>query len=179
MTHRLTVFGTGYLGTTHAACMADPGCEVLGVDVDEAKVASLAEGQVPFFEPGLEDLLRASLATGRLPFTTSYEEAAAFADVHVVCAGTPQLPGSYAADVSHLDAVVTGLAPYLDRPCVVVGKSTVPVGTADRLVTESPASGAVELVWNPEFRRTLDARNALDPARWWAAGWTYCALGRP
>ncbi|HVF06561.1 MAG TPA: UDP-glucose/GDP-mannose dehydrogenase family protein [Frankiaceae bacterium] len=170
MAHRLTVFGTGYLGATHAACMAELGYEVLGVDVDEAKVAALAGGDVPFYEPGLEPLLRKNLDAGRLRFTTSYADAAAFGDVHFVCVGTPQLPDSYAADVGYLDAVVTGLAPYLDRPCVVVGKSTVPVGTAERLAhrlaTESPAGAGAELAWNPEFlREGFAIEDTLRPDR--------------
>src|SRR5580765_4554662 len=122
---RLTVLGTGYLGTTHAACMAELGYEVLGMDVDAAKVAALSAGTVPFFEPGLEPLLRKNVEAGRLRFTTSYEEVAAFGDVHFLCVGTPQQSDGYAADLRYVDAVVAGLAPHLDRPCLVVGKSTV------------------------------------------------------
>jgi UDPglucose 6-dehydrogenase len=170
MTHRLTVFGTGYLGATHAVCMAELGYDVLGVDVDAAKVEALSSGRVPFFEPGLEPLLRKNVEAGRLRFTTSYAEAAAFGDVHFLCVGTPQKAGEYAADLRYVDAVVTTLAPYLDRPCLVVGKSTVPVGTAarlaDRLVAESPAGQGIELAWNPEFlREGFAVEDTLRPDR--------------
>jgi UDPglucose 6-dehydrogenase len=157
MTPRITVLGTGYLGATHAACMAELGFEVLGMDVVEEKVAALSEGRVPFFEPDLEPLLRKHVESGRLRFTTSYAEAAAFGDVHFLCVGTPQKKGEYAADLAYVDAVVDGLAPHLDRPTLVVGKSTVPVGTAarlaDRLRAAAPAGEDVELAWNPEFLR--------------------------
>ena len=154
---RLTVLGTGYLGATHAICMAVLGYEVLGLDVDEAKVAKLNAGEVPFFEPGLPEQLTKALESGRLRFTTSYQEAAEFGDVHFVCVGTPQQHGSHAADMTYVDASVSALAPYLTRRVLVVGKSTVPVGTAARLaalLTElAPAGDAVELAWNPEFLR--------------------------
>ncbi len=157
MTLRISVLGTGYLGATHAACMAELGFEVLGMDVLEDKVAALSEGRVPFFEPDLEPLLRKHVESGRLRFTTSYAEVAAFGDVHFLCVGTPQKKGEYAADLAYVDAVVDGLAPHLDRPTLVVGKSTVPVGTAarlaDRLHAVAPAGADVELAWNPEFLR--------------------------
>ncbi|GGV16730.1 UDP-glucose 6-dehydrogenase [Actinomadura cremea] len=154
---RLTVIGTGYLGATHAICMAVLGFEVLGVDVDERKIGKLASGEVPFFEPGLPELLTKALESGRLRFTTSFEEAGRFGDVHFICVGTPQEPGSDAADLTYVDAAVRGLAPYLDRRALVVGKSTVPVGTAKRLTGVihelAPAGTDVELAWNPEFLR--------------------------
>ena len=157
MTLRISVLGTGYLGATHAACMAELGFEVLGMDVAEEKVAALNEGRVPFYEPDLEPLLRKHVESGRLRFTTSYAEAAAFGDVHFLCVGTPQKKGEYAADLVYVDAVVDGLAPHLDRPTLVVGKSTVPVGTAERLSARlraaAPAGDGVELAWNPEFLR--------------------------
>src|SRR5688500_4937297 len=157
MTLRISVLGTGYLGATHAACMAELGFEVLGMDVVEEKVAALSEGRVPFFEPDLEPLLRKHVESGRLRFTTSYAEVAAFGDVHFLCVGTPQRKVEYAADLTYVDAVVDGLAPHLDRPTLVVGKSTVPVGTAarlaDRLRAAAPAGEGVELAWNPEFLR--------------------------
>src|SRR4051812_23764164 len=133
MSLRITVVGCGYLGATHAACMAELGFEVLGLDVDERKVAVLNEGRTPFFEPGLEPLLRKHVDTGRLRFTTSYEEVAAFGDVHFLCVSTPQRHGDYAADLSHVESAVRRLAPLLERPCLVIGKSTVPVGTAARI----------------------------------------------
>ncbi|GAA2620673.1 UDP-glucose/GDP-mannose dehydrogenase family protein [Actinomadura fulvescens] len=154
---RLTVIGTGYLGATHAICMAVLGYDVLGVDVDERKIARLASGEVPFFEPGLPELLTKALESGRLRFTTSFEEAGRFGDVHFICVGTPQQPGSDAADLTYVDAAVRSLAPHLDRRALVVGKSTVPVGTAARLsdlLRElAPAGADVELAWNPEFLR--------------------------
>ncbi|MFF7653793.1 UDP-glucose dehydrogenase family protein [Streptomyces sp. NPDC007983] len=154
---RLTVIGTGYLGATHAICMADLGFDVLGVDVDESKIKRLNEGEVPFFEPGLPELLAKAMDSGRLRFTTSFEEAAEFGDVHFICVGTPQQEGSDAADLRYVDSAVTALAQHLCRRTLVVGKSTVPVGTAARL-TElvqrlAPAGDQVELAWNPEFLR--------------------------
>ena len=170
MTLRLTVLGTGYLGATHAASMAELGFEVLAMDVDEAKVKLLADGHTPFYEPDLEPLLQKHLASGQLRFTTSYEEVAAFGDVHFLCVGTPQRKGEYAADMRYVDGVVDGLAPYLDRPCLVVGKSTVPVGTAarvqDRLSALAPAGAEAELAWNPEFlREGFAVADTLRPDR--------------
>ena len=154
---RLSVIGTGYLGATHAVCMAELGYDVIGLDVDPDKVARLAGGEVPFYEPGLDELLRKALDSGRLRFTTSYDEVVAEADVHFICVGTPQRKGEFAADMSYVDASINALAPRLMRPCVVAGKSTVPVGTAERIAaqlhTQAPAGADVELVWNPEFLR--------------------------
>jgi UDPglucose 6-dehydrogenase len=154
---RITVLGTGYLGSAHAACLAEMGFEVLGVDVDRAKIDALTRGELPFYEPGLEPLLRSGLASGRLSFTTSFDDAAAFGDVHFVCVGTPQRDGTYAADLSQVNGCIDALAPRLDRPCLVAGKSTVPVGTAGilagRLARLAPAGDGCELAWNPEFLR--------------------------
>src|SRR6478735_3995676 len=133
MGRRIAVFGTGYLGATHAACMAELGHEVLGVDLDPAKLAKLEAGEVPFFEPGLAEVLQRNIKAGRLSFSSSYEDAAAFADVFFLAVGTPQKKGEYGADLQYVDAVVAALAPLLDKPAVIVGKSTVPVGTAARL----------------------------------------------
>ena len=164
---RLTVLGAGYLGITHAACMASLGFEVLGVDTDRAKVDKLNAGRLPIYEPGLEELLREGLAVGRVRFTTSYPDAAAFGDVHFICTGTPQQPGSGRADLSQVHACVAALAPVLDRPCLVVGKSTVPVGTARRLAAEfANAYEGAELAWNPEFLREGTAvEDTLSPDR--------------
>ena len=158
MAARISVIGTGYLGATHAACMAELGYEVLGMDVDAEKIAALTSGTVPFYEPGLDELLAKHVATGRLRFTTSYAELAAFgADVHFICVNTPQRKGEYAADLRYVESVVDGLAPHLDQPTVIAGKSTVPAGTAVRLAERfaelSPAGADVELAWNPEFLR--------------------------
>ncbi|MFI9632483.1 UDP-glucose dehydrogenase family protein [Nocardia sp. NPDC051929] len=165
---RCTVFGTGYLGATHAACMAELGHDVIGVDVDPGKVAKLSDGVVPFYEPGLEDVLRRNLDAGRLRFTTSYAEAAAHADVHFLGVGTPQKKGEYAADLKYVHAVVDTLAPLLERPSVIIGKSTVPVGTADALGARARAlsSTDVEVAWNPEFlREGFAVKDTLRPDR--------------
>ncbi|BAH53772.1 UDP-glucose dehydrogenase family protein [Rhodococcus opacus] len=167
---RCTVFGTGYLGATHAACMAELGHDVLGVDIDPGKVAKLSSGEVPFYEPGLADVLRRNIDAGRLHFTTSYAEAAAFADLHFLGVGTPQKKGEYAADLRHVHSVIDTLAPLLDRPAVIVGKSTVPVGTAADLGARAralaPAGDAVEVAWNPEFlREGFAVHDTLHPDR--------------
>jgi UDPglucose 6-dehydrogenase len=166
----VTVIGTGYLGATHAACMAELGYDVIGVDVDEAKIQALAAGKVPFYEPGLQHLVEQHLSTGRLRFTTSFAEAADAGDVHFICVGTPQRADSLAADLTHVDAAVRTLAEHLRRPALVVGKSTVPVGTAPRLramlTTLAPAGDAVGLAWNPEFLREGHAvDDTLTPDR--------------
>ena len=127
---RMTVIGTGYLGATHAACMAELGHEVLGVDVNEAKIASLSEGKVPFYEPGLPEVLARGAEAGRLGFSTSFEQAAAFASVHFLGVGTPQQKGSYAADLRFVRSAIESLVPLLEGEHVIFGKSTVPVGTA-------------------------------------------------
>ena len=164
------MIGTGYLGATHAACMAELGFDVVGVDVDEAKVAALSAGEVPFYEPGLRDLVARHVESGRLRFTTSFTQAAEFGDVHFVCVGTPQRADGLAADLTFVDDAVTALARHLTRPALVVGKSTVPVGTADRLLDlirrTAPAGHDVSLAWNPEFLREGHAvDDTLTPDR--------------
>src|SRR3984885_8712380 len=126
---RLSVIGLSYLGLTHAVSLAELGHEVIGLDLDADKVARAASGEAPFFEPGLEPLLRKNLDAGRLRFTTSYAEVAQFGDVHFLCVGTPQSDDG-SADLRYVEAVVGDLAPSLARRCLIVGKSTVPVGTA-------------------------------------------------
>jgi UDPglucose 6-dehydrogenase len=166
---RLTVIGTGYLGATHAVCMAELGFEVLGIDVDQSKVAALQSGQVPFFEPGLPELLQKNLDTGRLRFTSSYEEIGAFGDVHFLCVGTPQKKGEMAADMAYVDAAFRDLVPHLRAGALVVGKSTVPAGTAERLAEElatTASAEGVELAWNPEFlREGFAVEDTLRPDR--------------
>ena len=167
---RMTVFGTGYLGATHAACMAELGHEVLGVDVDAGKIARLAAGEVPFYEPGLPEILLRQVESGRLRFTTDYREAAGFADLHFIGVGTPQRKGDFAADTSDVEAVVERLAPLLTADAVVVGKSTVPVGTAVRLQESADALTApdvhLEVMWNPEFlREGFAVKDTLEPDR--------------
>lgn len=148
--------------------MAELGHDVIGVDVDPGKVAKLSDGVVPFYEPGLEDVLRRNLDTGRLRFTTSYAEAAAHADVHFLGVGTPQKKGEYAADLKYVHAVVDTLAPMLERPSVIIGKSTVPVGTAAALGVRARqlTSTDVEVAWNPEFlREGFAVKDTLRPDR--------------
>ncbi|KRE27621.1 UDP-glucose 6-dehydrogenase [Mycobacterium sp. Soil538] len=167
---RCTVFGTGYLGATHAVGMAELGHEVIGVDIDPGKIAKLAAGDVPFYEPGLPEMLQRNLQTGRLRFTTDYAEAADFADVHFLGVGTPQKKGEYGADLRHVHAVVDTLVPHLTRPAVIVGKSTVPVGTATDLAARAaalaPQGVTVEVAWNPEFlREGFAVHDTLHPDR--------------
>ena len=167
---KVTVIGCGYLGAVHAAAMADIGHEVLGFDVDADKVALLNTGHTPFYEPGQDELLARALATGRLRFTTSYEETAAFGEVHFLCVGTPQQKGSHAADLVYVRSAIQTLAPHLSKPCLVVGKSTVPVGTAewvrDELHRLAPAGDEVRLAWNPEFlREGFAVQDTLSPDR--------------
>ncbi|NEE23721.1 UDP-glucose/GDP-mannose dehydrogenase family protein, partial [Streptomyces sp. SID7499] len=137
---RMTVIGTGYVGTVHAACMADIGHEVLGIDVDADRIASLAAARAPIREAGLDELLARTVASGRLRFSTSLAEGAAFARTHFVCVGTPQRPDGEAADLRCVDAVLDELARHLRPGSLVVGKSTVPVGTAARLGRRLAAS---------------------------------------
>jgi UDPglucose 6-dehydrogenase len=170
MGRRIAVFGTGYLGATHAACMAQLGHEVLGVDIDAVKLAKLRAGEAPFYEPGLDGVLKSNVDAGRLRFTSSYEEAVEFADVHFIAVATPQKSGEFAADLKYVDAVIETLAPLLTAPAVIFGKSTVPVGTAARLGARarelSPVGDAAEVAWNPEFlREGYAVQDTLHPDR--------------
>ncbi|WP_033326639.1 UDP-glucose dehydrogenase family protein [Streptomyces yerevanensis] len=175
MALKITVIGTGYLGATHAAAMAELGFEVLGLDVVPEKIEMLQRGEVPIYEPGLEELLRKHVAgiegaSGRLRFTMDWAEVAEFGDVHFVCVNTPQKHGEYACDMSYVDAAFTSLAPHLKGPALVVGKSTVPVGSADRLARTlaelAPAGEDAELAWNPEFlREGFAVKDTLHPDR--------------
>ncbi|MBU4336987.1 MAG: UDP-glucose/GDP-mannose dehydrogenase family protein [Actinobacteria bacterium] len=161
---RISVIGCGYLGAVHAASMAKLGHDVVGVDVDEAKVAALAAGRAPFYEPGLPELLTEVGATGRLTFTSDMS-AVAGAAIHFVCVGTPQAHGEFRADLRYVDAAVQQLLPHLRPGDVVAGKSTVPVGTAERIAADLVASGAT-LVWNPEFlREGFAVKDTLHPDR--------------
>ncbi|MGC5628457.1 UDP-glucose dehydrogenase family protein [Georgenia sp. Z1344] len=165
---RMSVVGTGYLGAVHAACMAKLGHEVVGLDVDATKVAMLSEGRAPFHEPGFDELLREQVDSGRLTFTTDPADVAG-ARLHFIGVGTPQIEGGYAADLRYVDAAVDSLLPHLspvdgERP-VVVGKSTVPVGTAERLSTRIEEAGGL-LVWNPEFlREGFAVEDTINPDR--------------
>lgn len=163
---KLSVIGTGYLGATHAAAMSSLGFHVVGVDVDVAKVTELKEGKVPFFEPDLEELLIQELKSGRLTFTTDFA-AISDCDVHFICVGTPQKHESLAADLSYVDASLESVAPHAKNGSLVVGKSTVPVGTADRLrVRLKEINPDVDLAWNPEFlREGFAVEDTLRPNR--------------
>jgi len=162
----LSVIGTGYLGATHAACMSSLGFTVIGIDNDAAKVAQLSRGELPFYEPDLEELLGAELASGRLTFTTDFS-AALSADVHFVCVGTPQKENSLAADLTYVKGAITALAPHLKSGALVVGKSTVPVGTAQDLAAQLRISAPqADLAWNPEFlREGFAIEDTLRPNR--------------
>jgi len=167
---RISVIGTGYLGLTHAVCMADLGHEVLAIDVDAEKIAKAARGESPFFEPGLEPLLRKNLDAGRLRFTDSFAEIGAFADVHFICVGTPQVKDGGSADLSYVFGAAEALAPHLNRATLIVGKSTVPVGTSRQLIEHvhaaAPAGDLVEYAFNPEFlREGYAVQDSLTPDR--------------
>ncbi|MFB7339616.1 UDP-glucose dehydrogenase family protein [Streptomyces hydrogenans] len=169
MALKITVIGTGYLGATHAAAMAEMGFEVLGLDVVPEKIELLASGRVPMYEPGLKELLAKHVAgiegsTGRLRFTTSWEEVGAFGDVHFVCVNTPQKHGEYGCDMSYVDAAFASLAGVARPGSLAVGKSTVPVGSAERLAAVLPEG--VDLAWNPEFlREGFAVQDTLRPDR--------------
>lgn len=167
---RLAVIGTGYLGAVHAACMANIGFDVIGVDIDSSKVNALNTGRPPFFEPEFEDVLEQALDSGRLTFTSNIHRAAEFGDVHFLCVGTPQESGSNRADLSFLRTAVESLVPLLGREALLVGKSTVPVGTASQLADKvarlAPPNTKVELAWNPEFlREGFAVDDTLNPDR--------------
>ena len=161
---KISVVGCGYLGAVHAACMAELGHDVLGIDVDETKVAALSAGRAPFYEPGFEELLTRVLGTGRLRFTTTPGDDLAGVDLHFIAVGTPQ-SGVGAADLSYVDAAITTLLAGAAPGSVVVGKSTVPVGTAAHLA-DRLAERDIALVWNPEFlREGFAVADTLHPDR--------------
>jgi UDPglucose 6-dehydrogenase len=167
---RISVIGTGYLGATHAAAMAEMGFEVVGVDVDPKKVEALSAGKVPFFEPGLPELIVKHVESGRLRFTTDIAEATAVSDVHFICVGTPQQRGSNAANLKFVEDATSAVASSMTHDGLIVGKSTVPVGTGMRLreiiAGVLPAGISAELIWNPEFLREGKAvMDTLAPDR--------------
>lgn len=163
---KISVIGTGYLGATHAACMSKLGYTVVGIDADAAKITALQNGKLPFYEPGLAELLIEQLASGRLTFTTSFA-AAQDADIHFLCVGTPQKAESNAADLSFVNAAFDQLLPQLKAGSLVAGKSTVPVGTADLLAAKLDAHAPhSDLAWNPEFlREGFAIEDTLEPNR--------------
>ncbi|WP_375000322.1 UDP-glucose dehydrogenase family protein [Aeromicrobium sp. CTD01-1L150] len=161
---KMSVIGCGYLGAVHAAAMASLGHEVVGIDVDPAKIEALAAGQAPFFEPGLPELLTENHDTGQLRFSTDVADAKGFA-VHFIGVGTPQRRDGGGADLTYVDAAVRDLLPHLSPGDLVVGKSTVPVGTAERLAELIEPTGA-ELAWNPEFlREGFAVKDTIEPDR--------------
>ena len=161
---RISVIGCGYLGAVHAAAMASIGHEVVGIDVDAAKIEALSRGEAPFFEPGLDEILRSGVESEQLRFTTD-ASAAAGATVHFIAVGTPQTKDGDAADLTYVMAAVRALIPHLSPGDIVAGKSTVPVGTAEELAELIAPTGAV-LVWNPEFlREGWAVKDTLDPDR--------------
>lgn len=161
---KLAVIGCGYLGTVHASALASIGHEVIGIDLDEAKITSLKAGQPPFFEPGLPGLLTQAIASGCLRFSSDIADAQG-AQVHFICVGTPQKPGSDAADLTFVNRALDMLLPHLTPGDVVAGKSTVPVGTA-QLLAEKVDFCRATLVWNPEFlREGFAVKDTLEPDR--------------
>jgi len=166
MALKISVIGTGYLGTTHAACMSSLGFEVIGIDVDPAKITSLAAGEIPFYEPGLEELLQRELKSGRLSFSTDFN-AIKDCDVHFICVGTPQVKDGLAADLSYVFAALDEIAPIIKSGSLVVGKSTVPVGTATKMRESLLAiNPETDLAWNPEFlREGFAIEDTLNPNR--------------
>ncbi|MGW9112805.1 UDP-glucose dehydrogenase family protein [Microbacterium sp. NPDC055683] len=161
---KLSVVGCGYLGAVHAAAMASLGHEVVGIDVDPGKIGKLSAGEAPFFEPGLPEILKEALASGRLSFTTDIA-AAADAEVHFIAVGTPQRKDGTGADLTYVDSSVHNLLPHLRPGALVVGKSTVPVGTAGRLADLVAPTGA-HLAWNPEFlREGFAVKDTVEPDR--------------
>ena len=162
----ISVIGCGYLGAVHAASMAELGHDVVGIDVDPAKIEDLTQGKAPFYEPGLDDILQSAMQSGRLRFSTDIAEVRGSA-VHFIAVGTPQRKGENAADLTYVDAAVTALLPHLEPGDLVVGKSTVPVGTAARLASllEEAGTGA-SLAWNPEFlREGFAVQDTISPDR--------------
>lgn len=165
---KVTVIGLGYLGATHAVAMAELGHEVIGIEPDSQKLASLSAGKLPFHEPGLDAALPKAISSGRLKFQSEHNEHSASADLHFICVGTPQTKGSDAADTSYVIAAAKELAAWIKPTAVVAGKSTVPVGTAAalRIAMSEIAGFEVNLAWNPEFLREGTAlEDSLKPDR--------------
>ena len=162
---KLSVIGCGYLGAVHAASMAELGHDVVGIDVDLAKIAMLRDGRAPFFEPGLPEILKSALASGRLRFSSEIADAKG-SSVHFIGVGTPQRKGENAADLTYVDAAIDSLIPYLSDGDLIAGKSTVPVGTAARLAEKVSAASGALLAWNPEFlREGFAVKDTIEPDR--------------
>jgi len=170
VTIKISVIGTGYLGATHAAAMAELGYDVVGVEVNPERLEALREGRLPFYEPGLDDVVLENIGNGRLRFTDDAASAAAWADVQFLCVGTPQQDGSKKADTSYLEAAIDALAPHIKQNALIVGKSTVPVGTTallrERFLQAVPDRHDVVFAWNPEFlREGFALEDTLHPDR--------------
>lgn len=163
---KISVIGTGYLGVTHAAALSFLGFDVVGIDIDSEKVSSLKKGIVPFFEPGLQELVEKELQGGRLQFTNDFSNAKD-CEIHFICVGTPQRKDSLAADLQFVDSAIEMIGPVAKSNSLIVGKSTVPVGTAERLAKRlSELNPSVELAWNPEFlREGFAIEDTLRPNR--------------
>ena len=160
---KLAVIGIGYLGATHAACMAKMGFEVIGVDSDANKISALSKGELPFYEPTLPELLSEQVKSGRLKFTSDYSEIAD-CDVHFICVGTPQVKDGLAADLTFISSAFAAVSKVAKPGALLVGKSTVPVGTAQKLSATLPVQ--LELAWNPEFlREGFAVEDTLHPNR--------------
>jgi len=152
---KISVIGLGYLGTTHAVAMAKLGHNVIGIEPDESRIQQLAAGELPFFEPGLGEALKQVIAAGTMSFQTQHDKASAASDIHFICVGTPQAASQQSADTSYVFAAAIQLAAVLRPSSLVVGKSTVPVGTARNLIAgmQEVAGFTPKLCWNPEFLR--------------------------
>ncbi len=154
---KVSIIGTGYVGLVTGACLADVGNHVLCFDIDERKIAMLRRGEIPIFEPGLKEVVRANVASGRLAFTTDAKQSATFAALQMIAVGTP--PGEDgSADLQYVLAAARSIAQHMDGPRVIVDKSTVPVGTADKVrdkvaktLAERGAAHRFSMVSNPEF----------------------------
>ena len=166
MALKISVIGTGYLGATHAACMSSLGFEVIGIDVDPSKIATLSHGEIPFYEPGLDTLLKEQVTSGRLKFSSNFNDAAD-CDVHFICVGTPQVKDGLAADMTFVNASLEAVGAIVKNGALVVGKSTVPVGTAARLrACLLEINPQADLAWNPEFlREGFAVEDTLRPNR--------------
>ena len=166
MALKLSVIGTGYLGATHAACMASLGFEVIGFDTEPSKIELLSQGKVPFYEPDLEDLLAKQITSGKLRFTKNINDLSE-CDVHFICVGTPQIKGGIAADLTFVNSALQSIAKIAKTGALIVGKSTVPVGTAERLRNELLVlNPGADLAWNPEFlREGFAVEDTLKPNR--------------
>jgi UDPglucose 6-dehydrogenase len=169
MAMKITVIGLGYLGATHAVAMAKVGHQVIGIEPNQLKIDSLVQGKAGFFEPGLDEALAEQIAAGRIEFKLAHDESSRDADIHFICVGTPQTPGSMAADTRYLESAIRDVAPFLRVDALVVGKSTVPVGTAVKLtaqLAEATGFSNPNLAWNPEFLREGTAlEDSLNPDR--------------